>query len=211
MADTLGQKELRGINIDRVAKGFADEDFVFKKFLTVSPTSNRELRYWRKTAGVIGTTNTTGITKNQSVGAAFGALPPIAEQSMTRITAFVKHFAIESPWISDADIRDSDPDIWAANVRDLTRSIANQVDFRILDVLSGSTLLSGSAAGTGWTDSSNGNPFLDLLSGSMEIRKQGYSIGQTTAWLHPDDFKSPAVQLFETTMLTLAILVITKS
>ncbi len=189
MADTLGQQDLNGTFVDKVLKGFADEEFIFKNFLTVTPTSNRKIEWFQKTAGVITGTKTTGLTASPIVDVAFGALPPIAEDSATRITSNVKHFAIRSPWFTYADIRDSDPDMMAANIRSLRRAVENQVDIRILNVLSGSIHLSGSAAGTaGWAESS-GNPFMDLLSGSTEIRKNGYDISNVVAWVHPEHYK----------------------
>ena len=121
---------------------------------------------------------------------AFGTLGPITETSATRLTSYVRHYQAWSPWFSYADLKDSDPDMFAANLRDLKRAVENQIDKRILSVLSGTCLLSGSAYGTGWADVTNGNPFIDLLSGSMEIRKQGYDINNIVAWVHPDDFKN---------------------
>jgi len=188
MADTLGQADIRGLDIDKTLKGFADEEFVFKDFLTVTPTSNREIRWWQKTAGVLTDVTTTGITDGKSPQA-FGALGSIQEQSATRLTSYVQHFDQWSPYFTYADIKDSDPDMFAANIRDLNRAVQNKIDYRILNVLSGSVHLSGSAAGTGWADASNGNPFLDLLSGSTEIRKNGYDISNTVAWVHPTNYK----------------------
>jgi len=189
MPDALGQQDLNGIFVEKVLKGYADEDFVFKNFLTVTPTSNRQIRWWQKTAGVITGVTTSGMTASPIVGVAFGTLPPVSEQSATVINSYVKHFAVISPWFTYADIKDSDPDMLAANIRDLRRAVENQVDIRILDVLSGTIHLSGSAAGTGWGDTTNGNPFLDLLSGSTEIRKNGYDISNVVAWVHPTNYK----------------------
>jgi len=200
MADTLGQANVRSLDIDRALKGFSDESFVFKNFLTVTPTVAREIRWWQKTSGVLKNVTTTGITGSiNEVGPhAFGTLGPVQEQSSTRMTSYVKHYTQWSPWFTYADIRDSDPDMFAANLRDLKRAVENKIDYRILDVLSGTCLLSGSAAGTGWADGTNGNPFLDLLSGSMEIRKQGYDIQNVVALVHPDNFKE-GVNYFVTT------------
>lgn len=186
MADTLGMSELRGLDVDTLAKGYADKEFLFKNFLTVFPTSAREIRWYRKTSGVLDSTDTTGITASQIVGSAFGTLPPIAEQSATRLTSYVKHFAIESPWFTYADIRDSDLDMLAINVRDLTRAVQNQIDYRIFDVLSGTLALSGSAAGTGgWGKVSDCNPVRDLLSGSTQIELQNYNTSNLVVLMNP--------------------------
>ena len=190
MPDTLGMADLRGMDVDKLAKGFADVDFVFKNFLTVTPTSAREIRWYRKTSGVLDSTDTSGITASQIVGAAWGALPPVVEQSATRFTSYVKHFTVESPWFSYADIRDTDPDMMAINVRDLTRAVENQVDYRIFDVLSGTLALSGSAAGTGWDDATSGNPILDLISGATEIAKNNYDISNLVVLMNPNEYKN---------------------
>lgn len=186
MPDTLGQQDLRGINVDKLVKGFSDEAFIFKNFLTVTPTSAREIRWFQKLSNTpLNSTNTTGITTSQVAGVAFGALPPIAEQSVTRKTSYVRHYMLESPWFTYADIKDSDPDMLALNVRDIARGVLNQIDYRIFDVLSGTCLLSGSAAGTGWDDGTNGNPILDLLSGSAQIEKQSFDPSNIVVLMHP--------------------------
>ena len=51
MADVAGQSDLRGIDIDKMAKGFAEEELVLERFLTVTSTSAREIRWYQKTSG----------------------------------------------------------------------------------------------------------------------------------------------------------------
>jgi hypothetical protein len=186
MADTSGQAEIRGINIDKLAKGFADEEFVFKKFVTVTPTSARLCRWYQKTAGVLDSTDTTGITASQIAGVPELALPPVAEQSWTRRESYVKKYMVESPWISMEDIKDCDPDVLGGNVRDLTRGVANQEDHAIYALLSSSLLLSSSSMGS-W---GSGNPIGDLLSGAAAIRQQSYDISDLAVLVHPTDYKN---------------------
>ena len=189
MAYTSGQQYIRGIDIDKLAKGFADEEFIFKRFLTVTPTSAREIRWYQKTAGVLDSTDTSGVTTSQIANTAELAMPVVVEQSWTRRTSYVRKYFAESPWISFEDINDSDPDILATNVRDITRAVANQVDKRIYSQMSGSFALSGNAGGTGWGDATNGNPILDLLSGSALIRGQGYDISNLTVIMNQAEYK----------------------
>jgi len=184
-----GQANIRGIDIDKLAKGYADEENIFKNYLTVTPTSAREIRWYQKTSGFLDSTDTSGITASQIANVPMGAYPVVVEQSWTRLTSYVQKYFVESPWITYEDIRDSDPDIWATNVRDLTRSVENQIDKSIYTVLSTQLLLSGSAAGSGWDDNTNGNPILDLLSGAALIRAQSYDISNLVVLMNPAEYK----------------------
>ena len=50
MADTSGEQDIRGINIDKLAKGFADEENILKKYVVNSTTDAREIRWYQKTS-----------------------------------------------------------------------------------------------------------------------------------------------------------------
>ena len=63
------------------------------------------------------------------------ALPVVTEQSWTRQTSYVRKFMVESPLISVEDIKDSDIDVLATNVRDLVRALSRKVDLRIFSIL----------------------------------------------------------------------------
>lgn len=185
----VGQSNIRGLDIDKTVKGFADEENVFKKFLFNTTTSNRELRWYQKTAGFLTGSTTSGVTASPIANRSQLSLPTVIQPNWTRQTSYVRKYIAESPWISEEDIRDTDPDVLVTVVRDVTRGVENQVDIRIYDVLSGSLALSGNAAGTGWFDGTNGSPVLDLLSGSANVRDNGYDIKNMTLWLHPLDYK----------------------
>lgn len=179
MADTSAMAEIRGIDIDKLAKGFADEEFIFKKFVVNSTTSAREIRWYKKTAGVLDSSDTSGITASQIANTAFKSRPVVVEQSWTRQTSYVRKYFVESPVLTDEDIKDTDVDILATNVRDLVRAVANQVDTRIWNVitenLSPTNINTAAATGTGWDDTTNGNPILDILAGKQAIRSYGYN------------------------------------
>jgi len=179
MADASGQADIRGINVDKLAKGFADEENVFKKWVVVSKTSAREIRWYKKTSGFLDTPDTTGITASRIYNVGERALPYVVEQSWTRTTSYVKKFFVESPTISEEDIKDTDIDILATNVRDLVRAVARQVDSRIYNVItesqSPSDINTAAATGTGWDDTSSGNPIIDILTAKRNIRTNGYN------------------------------------
>jgi len=186
MADNSGQADIRGLDIDKFAKGFADEDNVFKKFVTVSKTKAREIRWYQKTSGFLDTSTTTGVSKSWINPVAERSRPFVIEQSWTRMTSYVKKFFVESPTISAEDIKDTDIDILGGNIRDIVRAVARKVDLRIFSVLNEAdaatptvpnpvNVNTAAATGTGWDDGTNGNPVKDILVGKKKIRQAGYN------------------------------------
>ena len=180
MADSSGQAEIRGIDIDKLAKGFADEDVIFKSVILNSKTSNREIRWFQKTAGFLTGPTTTGITDSQIANTAQGALPIITGPSFTRNTSYVRKYMVDSEVITAEDIKDSDVDILGTTIRDNIRGVAYQVDQRIWNVitenLSPVNINTAAATGSGWDDTTNGNPILDIETGKQKIRSNGYKI-----------------------------------
>ena len=196
MADASGQADIRGIDIDRLVKGFADEENVFKKFVVNSTTSAREIRWYQKTSGFLDTPDTSGITTSHISNNASGALPFVAEQSWTRNTSYVKKFFVESPLFSIEDLKDSDVDLLATNVRDLVRAVQRKQDLRIYSVITEAaaatptipnpTLVNTAAAsGTGWDDATNGDPIDDILLGKQKIRANGYDPEGSVLLMNP--------------------------
>tara|TARA_Y100000310_G_scaffold157582_1_gene156979 strand:+ start:4353 stop:5228 length:876 start_codon:yes stop_codon:yes gene_type:complete len=188
MADASGQAEIRGIDIDKLAKGFADEENVFKQLCSLSTTSAREIRWYKKTSGFLDSPDTTGITASQIENTAERALPTVVEQSWTRQTSYVKKYFVESPTISMEDIRDTDVDILATNIRDLVRAVARRVDKRIYDVMTagvGNT----TAATVTWDNGTqaNVNIIKDLLVAKKKIREDGYDPEGAYLLLTPND------------------------
>jgi hypothetical protein len=194
MADIAGQAEIRGIDIDKLATGFAEEAIILKSFCNVSNTSSREIRWYTKTSGILDSTDTTGVTTSRIANSSSKALPVIVNQSWTRTTSYVKKYMVESELISDADIKDSDPDIWGDTIRDLTRSVQNQVDVRILAVL-GDTLGTGgnvntaAATADGWNDVATGNPITDINNGIQQIRANSYEVGNLVMYMNQAEEK----------------------
>lgn len=174
MADTSGMADIRGIDIDKLAKGFADEQNIFKKFCTVTSTSAREIRWYQKTAGFLDSTDTTAITASQIDNMAFKALPVVVEQSWTRNTSHVKKYFVESPTISTEDIKDCDIDILATNIRDLTRAVERRVDARIYTVISTASGVQTGAATDEWDVPATCDPIKDILTMKQALRAYGY-------------------------------------
>jgi len=176
MADQSAQADVRGLFVDKLVKGFADEENVFKQFCTVTSTSAREIRWFQKTAGFLDSVDTTAITASQIANTSSKSRPVVVEQSWTRNTSYVRKYFVESPWISIEDINDTEVSILATNIRDLVRAVERQVDARIYTVIStGTGVLTGAAIADGWDDTATGNPILDLLTAKQQIRANGYN------------------------------------
>lgn len=185
MAETSAQAEIRGIDIDKLAKGFADEDNVFKKFVNKSKTKAREIRWYQKTAGFLTSATTTGITTDM-IETTSKSIGTVIEQSWTRQTSYIKKYMAESPWLSIEDIKDSDVDVLATNVRDIVRAVARKVDLRIFSVLNEADAATPTtpnptnvntavATADGWNDEVTGDPITDILTGKQNIRSNGYN------------------------------------
>jgi hypothetical protein len=185
---TSGQSSIRGIDIDKLAKGFADEQNVFKGLCTISTTSAREIRWYKKTSGFLDSVDTTGITASQIANVSERSRPVVVEQSWTRQTSYVRKYFVESPTISSEDIKDTDIDILATNVRDLVRAVARQVDKRIYDVASAGVGNSNAATAT-WDNSTQAdvNIVKDLLTAKKDIRVDGYDPEGAFLLLTPGD------------------------
>lgn len=187
MADKSGQADIRGLDIDKLAKGFADEENVMKNHVLVTKTQAREIRWFQKTSGFLDSADTDGITATHIGNTSVGSIAVAVEQSWTRDTSYAQKFFVESPLISIEDIKDADVSVLATNVRDLVRAVARQVDQRIIAVLTNAaaatptqpltgttTVQTTAATADGWNDDVTGNPILDILNGQQLIRAQGY-------------------------------------
>ncbi len=181
-----GEAIIRGIDIDKLAKGFADEDIIFKRFVTVTNTKAREIRWYQKPSGILSLTAPSFIDNVAEL-----AQPDVLEQRWTRQTSYVRKYFVESPMISYEDIKDSDPDVLGGNIHDLTRAVAFKVDERIWDVLSdGQTSVSNinfidcSGAWTITGGSGVRNPIADILRAKQKIREDGYNPEGATLFLN---------------------------
>lgn len=175
MVETAGMAELRGIDIDKLAKGFADEENVMKKFVTNSTTKAREIRWYSKTAGFLATAATEAIAAStEGANISERSRPPVVNQSWTRTTSYIRKYMWESEMISDEDIKNCDIDILATHVRDIVRFVERQVDARIYTVLSTGTGVQTSAATACWDVAATANPIKDILTMKQAIRSYGY-------------------------------------
>lgn len=192
MADTAGMADIRGLDIDKLAKGFAEESYVFKNECTVSKATADEIRWYQKTAGTL-----TATTPSTIGTTAPGATPEYLEQSWTRNTSYVKEFKAES-FLSDRDIKTSDVDVLATTIRDITLAVVAKVDAHIWDVMSESqspvniqTFATTAVGGDQWDAASYAADIVaDIMNAKRLIWSQNYNPEGATLFVNPKDYTS---------------------
>lgn len=195
MADTTGQADIRGLDINKLATGFAEEfPSPLRSIIREAKTNSREIRWWKKTAGFIDTAETTAMTSSRIGYQAELSRPEVIQQTMTRQSSYVKIFKAESQTISEEDKKDSDPDIYGAHVRDIVRAVQRQVEQRIYDVI-GEATTSGTpnpsntnnatATADGWDDTTTGDPIDDINVGIENIRNYSYDTSNIVICMNP--------------------------
>ncbi len=170
MANTSGQAELRGINIDKVAKNYEEEALIFKGLVNVTSTNARECRWYQKTSGFLTATAPAKISP-----IAYGARPFVLEQSWTRNTSYVKKYMLDSPMINMEDESDSEVKVFLDNLKAIVEAVAYDIDGDIWDVVSESQTpvnINSVTATAAWDAASGQNPYEDIMEAKQKIREQ---------------------------------------
>lgn len=200
--DGSAEADIRGIDIDKLVKGFGEEANIFKRFLQNSKTKNREVRWFQKgltlatAASALDTPTTKAVLTSRMGNTSFKARPFVVEMKWQRNTSYIKKFFVESPTISIEDIRDNDIDVLAGNVREIVKAVARKVDLEIYDTLTegaagvpaGGTVNQTTAVAK-WNVVATCNPITDLLNAKMEIRIAGYNPEGAICLMNPIEHK----------------------
>ena len=169
------KSDIRSLDIVKLLKGFALTTYIFKGLVTVATTSGDTIRWYQETPGDI--TVTAPSTMPQAVLSEF----PFEEHSWQRNTSVPRFYALET-FISNRDLKTTDIDVQARSVLRIMRAVIKAVDTRIYNVLtesqSPSDIGRAGAIGTGWDDLTNGNPILDIMSGSQFIQENDYDMSK---------------------------------
>ena len=202
MADQSAQADIRGMDIQKLAIAYEQEARIFKRFVRNATTSAREIRWFNKTAGILDSEDTSGMTASLIANTSSKSRPVVVEQSWTRNTSYVRKYFVESPWISDEDIKDSDVDILTTNVQDLVIAVEDQIDKRIWDILTESQSavnINTNASTAAWDAASGQDPVEDVMEALQEIREQTKRpVENGVLFLSPYDHKALLVWLITT-------------
>ncbi|MHA1302809.1 MAG: phage major capsid protein [Candidatus Heimdallarchaeaceae archaeon] len=191
MADRVEMAEIRGLDVDKAVKGFALTNYIFKNHVTVSSMSGDSVRWYQETADDLTATAPSKVADIAPL-ATFTNLEP----SWTRQTSYPKKYGARG-FISLEDLKSADIDILARTLLRLTRGVIKQVDSRIYNIIKGVTL-TGAALGTGWDDTTNGKPLVDILSGQQAIAEHDYDISSGEIWMTPKNHRDLKQYLIDT-------------
>jgi len=197
-SDTVEQQDIRGLDIDKLAKGFAEESYLFKNECTVASMSGDSIRWFSKTAGTL-STDTPSATSNVSPL----SNPTTLEVSWTRTISYPKKYFVEG-FISMEDISGAEIDVLATTIRDLTKVIVRDVDVDIWRVMteysSGTGLPAPDKIQTFATTAMGGDQWdaalyaadivKDLMNAKRLIYAKNYDPEGASLYLNPYDYSS---------------------
>ena len=175
MADTIEQQDIRGLDIDKVVKGFGKFEYIFKSDCSQSTTTGDSIRWYSRTA-----TDLTPTAPMRVANVAALATPGTLEQSWTRNTSYTRKYMSEC-FISIEDIRTADIDVIAGQLQALVRAVTKQVDTRIFSVMSVGNVEPSGAAGDinmvtssgAWNLKAGCNPIQDIMAAKRVIWVSG--------------------------------------
>lgn len=192
MVDTVEQGNLRGLETDKVVKGFALVEYVFKNLCTVSPMSSDSIRWYTETAADLTATSPAAI-KDVSPLSTF----PFLETSWTRNTSYYKKYAAEG-FISLEDQKADDVDVLVRSLLRLTRAVVKQVDTDIYGVMADSyptaqavpSNINSVAANAPWNGTGARNPIEDIMDAKSQIWIDNYNPESGVLLLSPTDYSN---------------------
>lgn len=187
MADTVGQADIRGENIDKVVKGFALESYKMKQVCLVQSSSNWQETYYKESSAELsGSATWEGNLKTVSRLANF----PYLEPSWTKTSAYMQKHAGEG-FISWEDKTTNAIDVVARTLLRISRAIALSVDRAIYAAITADANVNTAAASATWdsTTVADRDPIYDILLGIQYITEDNYDpLANGYLLLSPKDY-----------------------
>jgi len=171
MADTIGQTDIRGENIERAVKGFALQEYKFKQVLLMQSSNNWTETYYRETAADLTATGGTRTIKDVARGATF----PYVEPSWTKVQGVHTKFAAEGVIYMEDKLTDA-IDVQARTLLRVARAIAKSTDAYIYTTLSTASGINTAAAVATWNSATlaDRDPIRDILTGIQYLAVDNY-------------------------------------
>ena len=187
MADSVGMANIRGLDINKTVKGFAEMEYIFKSDLAQATTTGDSLRWYQETNGT-----ESAVSPMRSSNVAFQSRPGTTEKTWTRNTSYVRKYFQET-FVPLMDIRTADINVISRSLRALTRMITRDIDAHIWDVLTQSrvhptgattdiNLITSSGA---WNDGAS-SPVRDVTAAQRVIWVSGgYNAKDASLYISP--------------------------
>lgn len=191
-------KFIRGLDVDKIAKGFATRTYTFKGECTVADLQGDSIRWYQKTAGTLTATTPSNIEISPL------SSPDTIEQQWTRNTSFPKKYMIEG-FISEEDIDSADLQVLTVSITDLTQAVVAKVDKAIYNIMTEDSsgtptpdLTPTAASVAAWDADSGQDPISDILNAVRLIEVQDYDAASAVLYLNPFDYQSLLTWLIST-------------
>ncbi|KKN28678.1 hypothetical protein LCGC14_0851900 [marine sediment metagenome] len=188
MVQTQGQVQLRGENVERAIKGYAEQEYILKEVLLVQTSSKWIETYYEESSTVL-----TGGTGSAIQGVPRGAQFPYVQPNWTKKSAVHLKFPAEGVVFMEDKLTDA-IDVQARTLKAVARAVASAVDGYIYTQLSGATGIgTAAAAGTGWdaVAESTRKPVSDILKGIQNMSENNYNVLQNGfLLLTPHDYRA---------------------
>lgn len=188
MADTVGEQDIRGENIERAVKGFANKLYKIYTILMAQSSDKWTETYYRETS-----TPLTAEGNRNINDVARGALPPEVEVSHTLVQTIQRKFMAQET-IYYEDIKTNAIDSQARSLFRVAESIVNAKELYIYAQLTAASDTSGIVAASDDWDSvtvANRDPIGDILIGIGAMTTNHYDVLQNGYLLvKPVDYAS---------------------
>ena len=171
MADTVGQADIFGENINKVVKVFAQKKFKIKPLLMNISSNKWTETYYKEDPTIL----TAGGTRNIKGIGRLSAFPSV-ERSWTKVSADHVKYGDQGK-ISMEDILTDAINVQARTVNGIVESIVNSVDIAIYAALTAEASTSGTVAAVAtWNNAaeSTRKPISDILKGIQAMIENNY-------------------------------------
>jgi len=182
---TVGAEGIRGENIERAVKGFAEQAYKMKQVCLQVSSSNWTETYYAEDAAEL-----TGGTGSSITGVPRGSQFPYVEPNWTKKSAQHVKYAAEGVIFMEDKMTDA-IDVQARTLKRVAQSVAYAVDTAIHTGISGATGVNTLAASATWdnTTVSLRDPISDILHGIEYCAVDDYDIlANGFLLLHPEDY-----------------------
>ena len=131
MADTRGQKDIFGLDIDKFVQGVEKFNYNFLNEFQKTTIKGDSKKYWTKNPVRLAALTSPSATKNVSPG----SRPATMEVSWDTDTVYVKKYFVEG-FLDAEDISDADIDVYGTTLRDITERIIRDRDIDLYAIMS---------------------------------------------------------------------------